>query len=711
MMWHGHARRPHGAVNVTTATFCCARLRGSIRQRPRKRIVPRQSRSVYSRKSRRNWTPARNQWPRRPADSPAGIYMLKKRPRARRQRWRSAQCADSKPCTKAGSHAFQSAGLLCLGASVETLSLEGRTLADTSVVPSLFTAACPEGCRHGADHVHGVVTHNSRISELSALENKTERLSRRRSSEKHPPWKKRPTFSTYKEASTAFPLMRFSFNVQSQCRVRKPRLGSQRKAKHLYRISTLRSKKLKAEVLNYLSSLSTESKSLTKEVNGDELLKLKSKNTTPSAEDGVELAWGTMVQDGSVSETPPAVPAAGNGRTSARKRTPKSCDCCGASCKPLGAKAHRAEKAGQRGQGAARRGRKKKGGEQEVPSADGEAGGEPAELNGVTGSESDPSGDMEVEPPTSSPDTCANPLWDHHYCKTEAGNADSEMEDSLPRARQSTDISSEEITEHIHDFLEHFYEKYGSFIPLCESDVLEQLSQKFGPDLTHRKSLVCTEVTKYKAGLASAPMHYFKVTYNKHTLTLEDLSTLDDQNWVNDQVINMYGELIMDAVNQKVHFFNSFFHRQLVAKGYEGVKRWTKKVDLFSKSLLLIPIHLEIHWSLITVDICNQQINFYDSQGITFKHVVDNILRYILAEAKEKKCAVYQKGWKMIINKSIPQQKNDSDCGVFVLEYCKCLAMKEPLQFTQEDMPKVRKRIYKELCECQLKERNPHGAN
>ena len=28
----------------------------------------------------------------------------------------------------------------------------------------------------------------------------------------------------------------------------------------------------------------------------------------------------------------------------------------------------------------------------------------------------------------------------------------------------------------------------------------------------------------------------------------------------------------------QVHFFNSFFHKQLVAKGYDGVKRWTKKV-------------------------------------------------------------------------------------------------------------------------------------
>lgn len=97
--------------------------------------------------------------------------------------------------------------------------------------------------------------------------------------------------------------------------------------------------------------------------------------------------------------------------------------------------------------------------------------------------------------------------------------------------------------------------------------------------------MINKEVLKYKAGLACASMHFFKVTYNKHTLALEDLSTLEDQNWVNDQVgcihailyllhvrnqiqlipllyrvcvffpqvINMYGELIMDTTNHKVY--------------------------------------------------------------------------------------------------------------------------------------------------------------
>ncbi|KAA0712511.1 Sentrin-specific protease 5 [Triplophysa tibetana] len=310
---------------------------------------------------------------------------------------------------------------------------------------------------------------------------------------------------------------------------------------------------------------------------------------------------------------------------------------------------------------------------------------------------------METEPTSLSANISNSVFWDHLYCRPLPGESKNSCPGVTgnPSALTPVEITTEGIIEVIHEFLEQFYEKYGSFTPLIDTDVLDHLNKTFPSDLSDRQ-LVTAEVAKYKAGLACAPMHFFQVTYNKHTLTLDDLSTLDDQNWVNDQVINMYGELIMEATSHKVHFFNSFFYRQFVAKGYEGVKRWTKKVDLFSKKLILIPLHLEIHWSLIAVDVSKQNINFYDSQGILFKFAVDHVLKYILAEAKEKKQLAFQKGWKMVINKTIPQQKNDNDCGVFVLEYCKCLAFLKPLLFTQEDMPRVRKRIYRELCDRRL---------
>lgn len=44
------------------------------------------------------------------------------------------------------------------------------------------------------------------------------------------------------------------------------------------------------------------------------------------------------------------------------------------------------------------------------------------------------------------------------------------------------------------------------------------------------------EIVRYQAGLASAPIAGFMVMYNKHSLSLEDLGTLEEQNWINDQV-------------------------------------------------------------------------------------------------------------------------------------------------------------------------------
>ncbi|XP_037553776.1 uncharacterized protein LOC119430442 [Nematolebias whitei] len=305
-------------------------------------------------------------------------------------------------------------------------------------------------------------------------------------------------------------------------------------------------------------------------------------------------------------------------------------------------------------------------------------------------------------------------LWalsDHKlYCQTGTWAKDETGEmlnkNQAEEGDMDTDLQSkerlEQLIDTVHDFLESSYLKYGSFTPLSESDVLEHLKKNGNPDINSSGLDVKGEMTRYIAALASAPVVGFMVTNNKHTLSLEDLSTLEDQNWLNDQIINMYGEIIMEATEHKVHFFNSFFYKQLVAKGYDGVKRWTKKVDLFSKWLLLIPIHLEIHWSLVTVTMATKTISYYDSQGIVFRHTTDNIMKYLQSEAREKKQTAFQKGWKITIIKSIPQQKNDSDCGVFVLEYCRCLSVKQPLRFSQDDMPRIRKRIYKELCDCCL---------
>lgn len=44
--------------------------------------------------------------------------------------------------------------------------------------------------------------------------------------------------------------------------------------------------------------------------------------------------------------------------------------------------------------------------------------------------------------------------------------------------------------------------------------------------------------------------------------------------------------------------FNTFFFPKLRSSGYSAVRRWTKKVDIFSVDIILVPIHLGVHWCL-----------------------------------------------------------------------------------------------------------------
>ena len=64
-----------------------------------------------------------------------------------------------------------------------------------------------------------------------------------------------------------------------------------------------------------------------------------------------------------------------------------------------------------------------------------------------------------------------------------------------------------------------------------------------------------------------------------------------------------------------VYAFSTFFYPRLMDVGFNAVKRWTKKVDLFSQSLILIPVHLGMHWCLATIDMDAKAIVYYDSMG------------------------------------------------------------------------------------------------
>ncbi|NXB61344.1 SENP1 protease, partial [Struthidea cinerea] len=188
------------------------------------------------------------------------------------------------------------------------------------------------------------------------------------------------------------------------------------------------------------------------------------------------------------------------------------------------------------------------------------------------------------------------------------------------------------------------------------------------------------------------------------TITRKDIQTLNNLNWLNDEVINFYMNLLMERSKEKdlpaVHAFNTFFFTKLKTAGYQAVKRWTKKVDIFSVDLLLVPIHLGVHWCLAVVDFRKKTITYYDSMGGINSEACRILLQYLKQESLDKKRKEFDtNGWALLSKKSqeIPQQMNGSDCGMFACKYAECISKDKPINFTQQHMPYFRKRMAWEI--------------
>ncbi|NXN98509.1 SENP1 protease, partial [Rhinopomastus cyanomelas] len=188
------------------------------------------------------------------------------------------------------------------------------------------------------------------------------------------------------------------------------------------------------------------------------------------------------------------------------------------------------------------------------------------------------------------------------------------------------------------------------------------------------------------------------------TITRKDIQTLNNLNWLNDEIINFYMNLLMERSKEKglpaVHAFNTFFFTKLKTAGYQAVKRWTKKVDIFSVDLLLVPIHLGVHWCLAVVDFRKKSITYYDSMGGINSEACRILLQYLKQESLDKKRKELDtNGWLLLSKRSqeIPQQMNGSDCGMFACKYADCITKDKPINFTQQHMPYFRKRMAWEI--------------
>uniref|UniRef100_A0A8R1Y4M6 ULP_PROTEASE domain-containing protein n=1 Tax=Onchocerca volvulus TaxID=6282 RepID=A0A8R1Y4M6_ONCVO len=182
-------------------------------------------------------------------------------------------------------------------------------------------------------------------------------------------------------------------------------------------------------------------------------------------------------------------------------------------------------------------------------------------------------------------------------------------------------------------------------------------------------------------------------------ITRKDLLTLKELDWLNDEVINFYMNLICkrsenDESLPKVYAFNSFFYSTLSSKGYASVKRWTRKIDIFAYELLLVPVHLGAHWCLCVIDFKNRIIDYYDSMGGSNDHCLDILSEYLCEESLDKRKKEFDLSrWQLVNRDDIPQQMNGSDCGMFACKFAEYASRRAQISFNQQHMPYFRNNL------------------
>lgn len=234
---------------------------------------------------------------------------------------------------------------------------------------------------------------------------------------------------------------------------------------------------------------------------------------------------------------------------------------------------------------------------------------------------------------------------------------------------------------------------------------------KFFPTKTERPELTPKILIQINEALRPYPSDEALVDIDGVSLLRKDFQTLQGLNWLNDEIINAYMSLIVmrgrKSGYKKVYAFNTFFYPKLKDSGYNSIRRWTRKVDIFTYDLILVPVHLGNHWCLAFINFIDKTISYYDSLGGHVGGCCDRLLQYLKEESYDKKKQDFDgEVWKLIdaYHRRIPQQKNCSDCGVFACTYAEHLTRQARLDFSQDEMPYFRRKMVYELLKKEILE-------
>ncbi|XVE60599.1 hypothetical protein DITRI_Ditri05aG0141200 [Diplodiscus trichospermus] len=211
---------------------------------------------------------------------------------------------------------------------------------------------------------------------------------------------------------------------------------------------------------------------------------------------------------------------------------------------------------------------------------------------------------------------------------------------------------------------------------------------------------------------------YPKGDFDAVSISKRDVDLLQPETFINDTIIDFYIKYLKNQIQpeerQRFHFFNSFFFRKLadldkdpssISDGraaFLRVHKWTRKLDMFGKDYIFIPVNFNLHWSLIVICHPGEVAGFKDEDldksskvpcilhmdSIRGNHAgLKNLVQsYLWEEWKERHKETSEDLSSKFLNLrfvslELPQQENSFDCGLFLLHYLELFLAEAPPNF------------------------------
>ncbi|XP_011007989.1 PREDICTED: ubiquitin-like-specific protease 1D [Populus euphratica] len=214
-------------------------------------------------------------------------------------------------------------------------------------------------------------------------------------------------------------------------------------------------------------------------------------------------------------------------------------------------------------------------------------------------------------------------------------------------------------------------------------------------------------------------------------IAYKDMDCLAPEAFLTSPIMNFYIRYIRlqaspaNKATCDYHFFNTFFYKKLEqAISYKGsdkesffvkFRRWWKGVNIFEKAYILIPIHDDLHWSLVIIcfpdkkDESGPIILHLDSLGFhrsstvfsNIKSYLKEEWRYMNQEVVPTDFPIPDRIWKHLDRRiedkiiAVPQQKNDYDCGLFVLFFMERFIQEAPERLKKRDLAMFGKKWFR----------------